>query len=141
MVRLSKRVDVHVGEKVRERRAMLGLTQQHLAAQLGLSYQQVQKYETGANRISAGRLYELAQMLNVHVSFFFEGLNENEDLPDPVHGGRNRSVIELARNYAEIDDSEVRAAISSLTKSLSERKRGRNGLMDAANDSRTHEVA
>ncbi len=123
MVRLAKRVDAHVGERIRERRAVLGLTQEHLANALNLSYQQVQKYETGANRVSAGRLYEMAKYLNVHVSYFFESLDEESEMPDMEHGGRNRAVIELARNYSEINDPDVRAAVSSLVKSLSERRR------------------
>lgn len=127
MVRLAKRVDAHVGERIRERRAVLGLTQEHLANALNLSYQQVQKYETGANRVSAGRLYEMAKYLNVHVSYFFESLDEDSEMPDMEHGGRNRAVIELARNYAEIGDNEVRAAVSSLVKSLSERRRAPRG--------------
>lgn len=118
MGKLAKRVDAHVGERIRERRAMLGLTQEHLASALNISYQQVQKYETGANRVSAGRLYEIARKLDVSVSYFFENMDESAE-PTPLeHGGKNRSAIELVRNFAEIRDPQIRAAIGGLVKSL-----------------------
>jgi len=119
MGKLAKRVDAHVGERIRERRAMLGLTQEHLASALNISYQQVQKYETGANRVSAGRLYEIAKKLDVGVSYFFDGLDESTDPVPLEHGGKNRSAIELVRNFAEIKDPQIRAAIGGLVKSLS----------------------
>ena len=119
MGKLAKRVDAYVGERIRERRAMLGLTQEHLASALNISYQQVQKYETGAKRVSAGRLYEIARKLDVGVSFFFEGLDEGSEAVPLEHGGKNRSAIELVRNFSEISDPQVRAAIGGLVKSLS----------------------
>lgn len=117
--RSAKRVDEFVGERIRQRRAMLGLTQEQLASALNISYQQVQKYETGANRVSAGRLYEIAQSLDAGVSDFFDGL---EDAAGPIqlpHGGRNRTIIELVRNFQSISDPDVRNAVSNLVKSLS----------------------
>lgn len=119
MSQLSKRVDAFVGERIRDRRTNLGLTQERLAGSLQISYQQVQKYETGANRISAGRLYELARLLNVNVGFFFEGLDENAPTQPMEHGGKNRSTIELVRNFSTITDTNVRAAVSGLVKSIS----------------------
>ena len=68
-------VDVHVGKRIRHRRWMLGVTQQQLAERIGIKFQQVQKYETGANRVSASRLWDIAQALEVPVAFFFEGLD------------------------------------------------------------------
>lgn len=121
MGRLAKRVDAYVGERIRERRTVLGLTQEHLASALDISYQQVQKYETGANRVSAGRLYEVARKLDVDVSYFFEGLDEDSDVNPLEHGGRNRSTIELVRNFSDIGDPAVRSAVSGLVKSLSAR--------------------
>jgi transcriptional regulator with XRE-family HTH domain len=116
---IAKRVDEHVGERIRLRRTQLGLTQDQLAAALEISYQQIQKYETGANRVSAGRLYEIARKLDVEVSHFFEDLNTAEVRAEPLeHGGRNRSAIELVRYFAEIDDPAVRAAIAALVKSI-----------------------
>ena len=67
---LTKRVDAHVGGRIRDRRTVLGLTQEHLANALNISYQQVQKYETGANRVSAGRLYAVSNFLQSEVRFF-----------------------------------------------------------------------
>ena len=122
MTTLAKRVDAHVGKRVRKRRTELGLTQEHLALALEISYQQVQKYETGANRISAGRLYQIGRKLGVEVAYFFEGLVEGADA-GPItplgHGGGNRTTIEIARNFAQISDPEVRSALNGLIKSLS----------------------
>ncbi len=120
--RLAKRVDRHVGEKVRQRRTLLGLTQEQLAVALEISYQQIQKYETGANRISAGRLFEIAQKLDTDVAYFFAGLEEGSEATDLPHGGRNRTTIELVRNFNEIGDPIVRNAVSSLVRSLNERR-------------------
>lgn len=119
--RLAKRVDEHVGERIRQRRTLLGLTQEQLASALEISYQQVQKYETGANRVSAGRLYEIAKHLDVEIGFFFEGLEPTSKTVPLPHGGRNRATIELVRNFGEIEDPLVRNAVSSLVKSLSDR--------------------
>ena len=71
-------IDVHVGDRVRRRRRALGVSQEQLADQLGLTFQQVQKYERGANRISCSKLYQIASALQAHIAYFFEGL------PDPV---------------------------------------------------------
>ena len=115
---LAKRVDAHVGGRIRDRRTSLGLTQEHLANALNISYQQVQKYETGANRVSAGRLYEVAKILQSDVSYFFEGLNEGLEAEPLGHGGKNRSTIELVRNFGAIDNPSIRAAVSGLVKSI-----------------------
>ena len=72
---LAKKIDDHVGRQIRKRRNLLGLTQEQLADALGISYQQVQKYETAANRVSAGRLYEIAAKLDSDIGFFFEDLD------------------------------------------------------------------
>ncbi len=71
-------VDVHVGKRIRTRRWMLGQTQQQIADAVGVKFQQVQKYETGANRVSASRLFEISKALNIPVSFFFEELDNDE---------------------------------------------------------------
>lgn len=124
MHNVAKRVDDHVGACVRARRTELGLTQEDLAAALGLSYQQVQKYETGANRISAGRLYHIARRLDVEVSYFFTGAEADDeaDLSSQrmAHGGTKRVTIETVRNFEEIPDPAVRSAISGLIKSLAD---------------------
>jgi DNA-binding XRE family transcriptional regulator len=84
-------VDRHVGAKVRERRVMLGLTQQQMAELLGVSYQQTHKYERGINRITAGLLHAVARALDVEVGYFFEGVGQAGDAPGPGPGQRGCS--------------------------------------------------
>ena len=71
-------VDIHVGQRIRNRRWKVGMTQENLAKTIGIKYQQLQKYETGANRVSASRMWEIARTLDVSVSFFFEGLGDKK---------------------------------------------------------------
>jgi transcriptional regulator with XRE-family HTH domain len=120
----SRRIDQHVGERIRLRRTELGLTQEQLADTLDVSYQQIQKYETGANRISAGRIYEIARKLRVEIGYFFEGLEPDDGVVAPPleHGGRQRTAIELVRKFAQIKDPEVRAAITGLVKTIVDRE-------------------
>ena len=120
----TRRIDQHVGERIRARRAELGLTQEQLAQALQVSYQQVQKYETGANRISAGRMFEIARKLGVDISYFFEGLGLDEagEQPPMEHGGRQRAAIELVRKFAQIEDPHVRSAIAGLVKAIVDRQ-------------------
>ncbi|PTX54128.1 transcriptional regulator with XRE-family HTH domain [Litoreibacter ponti] len=75
-------VDIHVGKRLRHQRWLVGMTQSELADALGIRFQQIQKYETGANRISASRLWDIAQAMDVPVSYFFDGLDEAEGAPD-----------------------------------------------------------
>ena len=116
--RLARRVDDHVGARIRLRRTMLGMTQEQLAAALAISYQQIQKYETGANRVSAGRLFEISQRLDVEVSYFFEGADPSGMPKELPHGGRNRIAIDLVRNFLEIANEDQRAALANLVKTL-----------------------
>jgi transcriptional regulator with XRE-family HTH domain len=120
----SKRIDQLVGERIRARRTEFGMTQEQLAEALGVSYQQIQKYETGANRISAGRLYEIGRALQVDFGYFFEHVERELGLEATAmeHGGRQRSAIELVRKFAQIEHGEVRAAIAGLVKSVVERR-------------------
>ena len=105
----SQDVDRHVGARIRERRIMLGLTQQQLADLIGVTYQQAHKYERGINRVSAGRLFEVAQVLSVPVTYFFDGLsNETERGISP----RERMCLELARNFAQIPNERHQEALS-----------------------------
>jgi transcriptional regulator with XRE-family HTH domain len=92
----AQNADRHVGAKMRERRVMLGLTQAQLAERIGVTWQQGHKYETGLNRLSAGRLYQVAQALGVEVGYFFEGLEQPRPagLPPP-----QRQLLELARHF------------------------------------------
>jgi transcriptional regulator with XRE-family HTH domain len=117
--RVTRRVDEFVGEQIRRRRTMLGLTQDQLAQALGISYQQVQKYETGTNRVSAGRLYDISRVLDSGVGAFFDGIEPDRDAPDETADRGNRATIELVRNFQSISDPQIRRAVSSLVKSLS----------------------
>ncbi len=123
-------VDVHVGNRVRMRRMLIGMSQERLAKELGLTFQQVQKYEKGTNRISASRLYRIAQVLGVPVQYFFE------DLPSPAAaeaaGGmaetrahaqimdflNSSEGLQLNRHFAAIREPEVRRSIVELVRSL-----------------------
>jgi transcriptional regulator with XRE-family HTH domain len=108
-------VDRYVGARIRERRIMLGLTQQQLADLIGVTYQQAHKYERGINRVSAGRLFEVSQVLSVPVSYFFDELEqENERSISP----RERMCLELARNFAQIPNERHQEALSQLARVL-----------------------
>ena len=108
-------VDRYVGMRIRERRVMLGLSQQQMADMIGVTYQQAHKYERGINRISAGRLYEIAQVLSVPVSFFFEGVDHSGDGEPSL---RQRMCLELARNFTQIPSERHREALSQLARAL-----------------------
>ncbi len=108
--------DRYVGGRIRERRIMLGLSQQQMADMIGVSYQQTHKYERAINRISAGRLYEIAQVLRVPVSFFFEGLGDRPE--GGALTGRQRMCLELARNFARITNGRHQEALSQLARTL-----------------------
>ena len=106
---MSHPVDVHVGKRVRHRRWMVGMTQQQLAQKVGIKFQQIQKYETGMNRISASRLWDIAHALNVPVAFFFEGLKAGEEeangAPDMM---ADKEAMELVRSYYAIPENQRR---------------------------------
>jgi len=107
--------DRHVGARIRERRIMLGLSQQQMADLIGVTYQQAHKYERGINRISAGRLYEIAQVLGVPVSYFFEGLDNQRGVDLTT---RQRMCLELARNFSSINNERHQEALSQLARAL-----------------------
>ncbi|HEY5338506.1 MAG TPA: helix-turn-helix transcriptional regulator [Rhizomicrobium sp.] len=119
---ISRQVDDYVGERIRVRRTELGLTQEELARHLQISYQQVQKYETGANRISAGRLYEIALELTVDAAYFFEGFDSGRTPEHLPHGGHNRAAIDLVRNFQEIKDEGLRSALTNLLKAMKDKQ-------------------
>ncbi len=117
-------VDVHVGKRVRHRRWLIGMTQQQLAEQVGIKFQQIQKYETGANRVSASRLWDIADALDVPVSFFFEGLEGNGKseqssgtLPADLMG--DKEALDLVRSYFAIPENQ-RRRLFELARVLSE---------------------
>lgn len=106
-------VDVHVGKRIRHRRWLVGMTQQQLAEKVGIKFQQIQKYETGANRVSASRLWDISETLDVPVSFFFEGLDEahsesarEEQIPADLLG--DKEAMELIRSYYAIPENQRR---------------------------------
>jgi transcriptional regulator with XRE-family HTH domain len=126
-------VDIHVGSRVRLRRTLLGLSQEKLGEAVGLTFQQIQKYERGANRIGASRLFEFSRILDVPVSFFFDDMSERVAgadgsaaggmadqpqpslEPDPL---TRRETLELVRAYYRIADPQIRKRLFELTKSL-----------------------
>ncbi|HKF72185.1 MAG TPA: helix-turn-helix domain-containing protein [Stellaceae bacterium] len=127
-------IDVHVGTRVRLRRTLLGLSQEKLGEAIGLTFQQVQKYERGANRVGASRLYHLSRVLDVPVSYFFEEMSSDvksaaearlvgmaEETPSPAHEAdpmMRRETLELVRAYYRITDSQVRRRLFDLTKAI-----------------------
>jgi transcriptional regulator with XRE-family HTH domain len=115
-------IDRHVGARMRERRIMLGLTQQQMADLIGVTYQQAHKYEKGINRVAAGRLFEIAQALGVGVEYFFEGLRE-DGAPSPTP--QQRLLLELARNFMAIRNKRHQEAVATLTRALSDEREGR----------------
>lgn len=125
-------VDVHVGQRLRQRRTLLGMSQEKLGEAVGLTFQQIQKYERGANRIGASRLFQLSQVLDVSVSYFFEDMpgevvKTRGDYAEPdadlesVQAGdpmARRETLELVRAYYKIEDPKVRKRVFELTKSI-----------------------
>jgi transcriptional regulator with XRE-family HTH domain len=106
-------VDVHVGKRIRQRRWLVGMTQQKLAESVGIKFQQIQKYETGANRVSASRLWDIADVLEVDVAFFFEGLKHGDrpvkdfdSIPTDMMG--DKEAMELVRSYYAIPENQRR---------------------------------
>lgn len=113
-------VDVHVGKRVRHRRWMVGMTQQQLADKVGIKFQQIQKYETGMNRISASRLWDIAEALEVPINFFFEGLSDHT-MPSVTEGDilADKEALELVRSYYAIPETQ-RRRLFELARVLSE---------------------
>ncbi|MHA3977611.1 helix-turn-helix domain-containing protein [Halovulum sp. GXIMD14794] len=109
-------VDAHVGQRIRHRRWMLGITQQQLGDAVGIKFQQIQKYETGMNRVSASRLWDIARALDVSISFFFEGLSAEDAADHPAQGSgdmprdlmADKEAMELIRSYYTIPEAQRR---------------------------------
>ena len=121
-------IDVQVGNRVRIRRMLIGMSQERLGDLLGLTFQQVQKYEKGVNRIGAGRLFEMSRILNVPVDFFYEGVNshagqagagdgESAPVMEFVSSGEG---LQLSLAFMKIKDAKVRKRVLDLVKSLAE---------------------
>lgn len=122
-------VDVHVGARIRERRKQLGISQQTLADQLGLTFQQVQKYERGANRVSCSKLWDISRTLHASVSYFFEHLHiaggeaagVAEDAAEYQHDFiMTPEGVELAKAFPRITNRRVRRQVLDLVKALAE---------------------
>ena len=104
-------VDVHVGKRIRHRRWMVGMTQQQLAEQVGIKFQQIQKYETGMNRVSASRLWDISEALSVPIDFFFEGLEAGSKSAETTLPGdilADKEALELVRSYYAIPENQRR---------------------------------
>lgn len=133
-------IDVHVGSRLKLRRTMMGMTQEKLGDQLGVTFQQVQKYEKGANRIGASRLQEIAEILDVPVSFFFEdarqsaeefplaapsdlGFADSKGVAFQVSGASTGEAHALARAFSRIGDARIRRRIIDLVETLADLNR------------------
>ena len=123
-------IDIHVGSRLRLRRLAVGLSQERLAKSIGITFQQIQKYERGTNRIVASRLHDLARVLNVPVGYFFSEMDESE-LPDSAPTAREEAVVmspdlmaeketlDLIRCYYNIPNPRIRKRVFDLVKSVS----------------------
>ena len=106
-------IDNHVGGRIRERRIMLGLTQQQLAEMIGVTYQQAHKYERGINRVLAGRLFEIGRALSAQITYFYEGIGEEGPRQITLH---QRMQLEIARDFAEIRNEKHQEVVSQLAR-------------------------
>ncbi|MGE3143040.1 MAG: helix-turn-helix domain-containing protein [Hyphomonadaceae bacterium] len=126
---MANSIDLHVGKRLRRRRRLLGLTQQQLAESIGIRFQQIQKYECGANRVTASRLFELSVALNVPVNYFFEGLQQAAPAPGALAAPANdrdliaadvlsqKETLELIRAYYKLGE-RPRRRLLDLAKAL-----------------------
>lgn len=127
-------VDVHVGSRIRLRRTFLSISQEKLGDELGISFQQVQKYERGANRVSSSRLFDVARILDVPISFFFDSMDDKliSGLPRPVNvqpeptsksdsiSMKDPETVEFVERYYNIEDEATRRRIYELVRALGE---------------------
>ncbi|MDR3179964.1 MAG: helix-turn-helix domain-containing protein [Holosporaceae bacterium] len=124
--KVSKNLDSFIGNKIKFRRSMLSISQDKLGSYLGVTFQQIQKYEKGTNRVSASMLYRIANFLDVNVSFFTDGfdnpsktLNDENQLGYNIDIGKKKESIDLLKAYYKIKDSSVRKKILELIKTFS----------------------
>lgn len=138
-------VDVNVGKRIKMRRSMLGLSQDKLATKIGLTFQQIQKYERAANRVSASKLFDFAKVLDVPVDYFYQGLggkntpatgmadndqapfgsDDNKDMPENIDESRmfSKETMDLLREYYSIDDAHKRRDVYNLIKTFAKNMR------------------
>jgi transcriptional regulator with XRE-family HTH domain len=123
----ANKIDKHVGNQVRNRRLMLGMSQEKLGERLGLTFQQVQKYEKGVNRVGAGRLFDLARILEIGLLYFYDGLLDptsgrpgfaEPEVPAPSPPERTPETAQLLAAFSRIRDPKVRRRILELVRSL-----------------------
>ncbi|MEO0937986.1 MAG: helix-turn-helix transcriptional regulator [Pseudomonadota bacterium] len=111
---MAHKVDKHVGQRIRQRRWLIGMTQQKLAETVGIKFQQIQKYETGANRVSASRLWDIGEAMGVPVAFFFDGLqSDNAPAARPAEAVptdlmQDKEALDLVRSYYAIPENQRR---------------------------------
>jgi len=125
-------VDRYVGQRLRVRRSLLGMSQEKLAKAINLTFQQIQKYERGLNRISAGRLYQFSRILNVPIDYFYagyapEGEDKTQDQVLPIDLLQNKETINLLRIYYSITQEPARKNIIKFIKSMAENFLSREG--------------
>ena len=112
-------IDIHVGKRIRHRRWMVGMTQQQLAGRVGIKFQQIQKYETGMNRVSASRLWEIAQTMEVPVAHFFEGREEANVSAEGQDLLADKDALELVRSWYAMPEKQ-RRRLFELARTMSE---------------------
>jgi transcriptional regulator with XRE-family HTH domain len=120
-------VDAIVGRRIRTRRLLLAMTQTQLAQQLGVSFQQVQKYENGTNRVGAGRLVQIAQILGIPIDALLQGLNaptrKTLQADDPLELLSTGAAVRLAQAFSQISDRQIRNALVSLAEGIAAGRR------------------
>ncbi len=116
----AKTVDARVGQNIKFHRIQAGMTQQVLAGRLGLTFQQVQKYEKGTNRTSAGRLVQIASVMGISITALFDGVKEANGTPRPTISTlvKDAKTMELLQAFAGVDNAEMRSAIVSLVRQI-----------------------
>ncbi|WP_455373306.1 helix-turn-helix domain-containing protein [Limibacillus halophilus] len=118
---MADKFDAAIGKRLRQLRTERGLTQTQLGDMLDVSFQQIQKYEKGTNRIGSGRLWVISRLLNAPITYFFEDLEEVQQIaePEPVGDGRlSRDSVQLARALNELADGEVKSQVAKLIKAI-----------------------
>ena len=120
----ASEVDRLVGDRIRRRRILMGLTQDQLGESLGISYQQIQKYETGGNGVSAGRLYLIANRLDVSPGWFFDPVKSDASSDDFDELGSSRLLMEFVRSFARIKDERLKSVLVSLVRAMVDEDEG-----------------
>ena len=129
-------VDIHVGQRVKLRRTLIGLTQAKLGESLGLTFQQIQKYERGANRVSASKLWQLGNVFNIPISFFFEKMSQTVRDSFPGYEGETaesnipeenitlyrQQTLELVRTFSRLTDPTIRKRVIDIVRAIGESK-------------------